>query len=645
MKFSVIIVNYNVRYFLENCLRSAIKAAHGLDAEIIVVDNASTDGSAEMMSANFPEIKYLYLDENIGFSGANNVGIKHSTGEFILLLNPDTVVQENSFSSCLTFLQNHEEVGGLGVKMLDGSGTFLPESKRGLPTPMTAFYKVFGLSSLFPNSKRFGQYHVGYLDKNKNHEVDVLSGAFVMMPKIVVDKIGGLDEDYFMYGEDIDLSYCITKLGYKNIYFSGTSIIHYKGESTKKDSVNYVFVFYRAMIIFAKKHFDKGSASAFSALINVAIYFRAFIALLRRLVGRHWQFLLDFLIIYITFWQSAGIYETYANKDFSGSSISYLLPVYSGLFAFVLNLVGSHDLPMKWKRLFRGWFMGIVALLAIYALFPESIRFSRAVLLIGSFASLGIGISWRLLASKMASKSFQIGESFASRRFVVGNKSSLNKVTELLRSTDIPNEFIAGIFTGSEKHEGFITNIQNITKAVEELKVEEVILDPEETSYAEIIRIIELSKSESFQVKIFNSSWIIGPNVVIKKHRFDAGNALYRLNLKAVLRNKIASNIFISLMTFICLPLIIWFIDRKWGYFKNLFLILSGNNSWVSYDPRGMDPYLPKLKNGIVHPNQDIMWTAQQTEQAYNANVDYLKSPILWSDLLLVANNIHHLGN
>ena len=275
MKLSVIIVNYNVKHFLEQCLISVGKAIESLPAEVIVVDNNSVDGSVEMVQAKFPWVQCIANKQNTGFSKANNQGILISKGEYVLLLNPDTLVEEDTFTKCVQFMDAHPVAGGLGVHMIDGKGNFLPESKRGLPSPAVAFYKIFGLSALFPKSKVFGKYHLGYLDKNKTHEVDILSGAFMMMRKSVLVKVGLLDEAFFMYGEDIDLSYRIIKGGYKNYYFPETRIIHYKGESTKKSSVNYVFVFYKAMVIFANKHFSQNNAKTFSFLINIAIYLRA----------------------------------------------------------------------------------------------------------------------------------------------------------------------------------------------------------------------------------------------------------------------------------------------------------------------------------------------------------------------------------
>jgi len=266
LELSIIIVNYNVKHFLEQCLKSVYKALNGIEAEIIVVDNNSVDGSLNLIREKFNEVILVSNKKNSGFSVANNQGIKMAKGNNILLLNPDTIVQEDTFIKCLEFLDNHKDAGALGVKMYDGNGRFLPESKRGLPTPIVAFYKIFGLAYLFPQSKVFGNYHLGFLSKNKDHKVDILSGAFMMIKKEVLEKVGLLDEAFFMYGEDIDLSYRIKKAGYETSYFSQTNIIHYKGESTKKSSINYVFVFYRAMVIFAEKHFSKQNVKTFSNL-------------------------------------------------------------------------------------------------------------------------------------------------------------------------------------------------------------------------------------------------------------------------------------------------------------------------------------------------------------------------------------------
>lgn len=229
MKLSIVIVNYNVKYFLEQCLHAAQKAAAKLSSEIIVVDNNSVDGSCQMVAEKFPEVLLIGNQKNAGFSKANNQAIRISKGEYVLLLNPDTVVDEDCFLKIVKFMDQTPDAGGLGVKMIDGKGRYLPESKRGLPTPEVAFWKMFGFSKLFPHSKRFGRYHLGYLDHDQTHEVEVLAGAFMLLRRKTLDRVGLLDEDYFMYGEDIDLSYRITQSGFKNYYFPGTAMCKYSG--------------------------------------------------------------------------------------------------------------------------------------------------------------------------------------------------------------------------------------------------------------------------------------------------------------------------------------------------------------------------------------------------------------------------------
>ncbi|MBI3237444.1 MAG: glycosyltransferase family 2 protein, partial [Flavobacteriia bacterium] len=298
-KIAVIIVNYNVTFFLEQCLNSVARAMEQEPAEVWVVDNNSVDGSVEMVAEKFPWVKLIANKDNKGFSKANNQAMLLSQCKYQLLLNPDTVVEEDTLKKVVDYMDEHPNVGGLGVRMVDGKGKFLPESKRGLPTPAVAFYKIFGISRIFPRSKRFGRYHLGNLSEFETNEIEILSGAFMLMRKEALDKVGLLDEDFFMYGEDIDLSYRIIKGGYKNVYFPETRIIHYKGESTKKSSVNYVFVFYRAMVIFARKHFSQKNAKLFSFLINSAIYFRASLAIASRFIKKSMLPLVDALYILI----------------------------------------------------------------------------------------------------------------------------------------------------------------------------------------------------------------------------------------------------------------------------------------------------------------------------------------------------------
>jgi len=260
-----------------------IKAMKNIEGEIIVVDNNSSDGSFEFFQNRFSEVKFIWNKNNLGFAKANNLALKIAKGEYILFLNPDTIIAEDCFEKCIYFIKTKNNNCAVGIKMIDGKGRFLKESKRSFPSPFTALYKLFGFSKLFPHSGIFSKYHLGSLDENKNHEVEVLAGAFMMIPKKILNITGGFDEDFFMYAEDIDLSYRIQKAGFKNYYFAESTMIHFKGESTKKGSLNYVVIFYKAMSIFVKKHYGK-RGRLFSFFIHVAIIIRASISAISRLL-------------------------------------------------------------------------------------------------------------------------------------------------------------------------------------------------------------------------------------------------------------------------------------------------------------------------------------------------------------------------
>ena len=277
---SVVIVSYNVKYHLEQCLRSVQKASARLSTEVWVVDNASTDGSYSYLHERFPTFHFIQNEENVGFSRANNQAIEKSAGRYVLLLNPDTLVAEETLSQCVEFLDAHPEAGGCGVRMLNPDGSFAPESRRGLPTPFTSFCKMSGLGMLFPKSRTFGRYYMRYLDVDEPNQIEVISGAFCMVRRKALDQVGLLDEDFFMYGEDIDLSYRLLQGGWQNWYLP-CPILHYKGESTVKSSFRYVHVFYNAMLIFFNKHFGH-RYRLLGLIIRLAVYMRALIDMLLR---------------------------------------------------------------------------------------------------------------------------------------------------------------------------------------------------------------------------------------------------------------------------------------------------------------------------------------------------------------------------
>ena len=434
IQISVIVVNYNVEYFLEQCLNSVRTALKGISGEVFVVDNNSIDGSVEMVRQRFPEFELIANKDNRGFSKANNQAIEIAKGKYILLLNPDTVVEEDTFSKVIAFMDEHDDAGGLGVRMLDGKGKFLPESKRGLPTPAVAFYKIFGLSRIFPKSKRFGKYHLGYLSEFETNEIEILSGAFMLMRKETLDKVGLLDEAFFMYGEDIDLSYRIIKGGYKNYYFPETRIIHYKGESTKKSSVNYVFVFYRAMVIFAQKHFSQKNAKLFSVLINFAIYLRAGLAILARFIKRLILPLADFIVIGGGLLALTNRWKM-ENIDFPDYILKVAIPIYTLIWLLTTLFNGGYDNPVRFTKFIKGSFIGTLFILVVYALLPKEWQFSRLFILLGALWVIAYYSLSRLFLHAALGGNFKLFKIKAKRFVVVGSKEETSRVHELLQET------------------------------------------------------------------------------------------------------------------------------------------------------------------------------------------------------------------
>lgn len=651
MKLSVVIVNYNVKYFLEQCLHSAIKALKNIEGEIIVVDNNSVDGSCGMMHEKFPEIKLIENKKNTGFSFANNQATRISKGEYVLLLNPDTVVEEDTFEKVVTFMDQNPDAGGLGVKMIDGNGTFLPESKRGLPTPMVAFYKIFGLSKLFPKSKIFGRYHLGFLDDDEIHEVDVLAGAFMLLRKKTLDEVGLLDEDYFMYGEDIDLSYRITKGGYKNYYFPETTIIHYKGESTKKGSINYVRIFYNAMIIFAKKHFTSQNARLYSFFINLAIYFRAFLSLVSRFIKTYSIPIIDFFIIYIGYFLIAPKWALQKFDDanhFPEIYLQYVVPGYILIWITSIFFSGGYDRPHKVLKLVRGIAFGSIVILTIYALLPENWRFSRALIIIGSIWTLIILPAYRLMFHILKIPLYQLDSMKKKRIAIAANESEIQRIEGLLKQTELKHLIIGYIYPKSENvPDNYIGNLLQIKEIVEINKIDEIIFSGQDLTSQEIIRnMLKLvGLKVSYKIAPPESLSIIGSNSI------NTAGELYTVYFNSInkasnIRNKRLFDIVFSFLFIILSPFFIWFQREKKKYLTNIFSVFFSTKSFIGYyiseDISILQ--LPAIKKGILSPIDNFKRHDYQIKTIEKLNLLYAKDYRVWTDLNILIKNLSSIG-
>src|SRR5690554_561721 len=648
MELSIVIVNYNVQYFLENCLNSVFKATQNIDCEVIVVDNNSVDGSQKMLRNKFPQVQLIANRDNVGFSKANNQAIRIAKGENILLLNPDTVVEENTFEVCLDFFKKHPDAGGLGVKMLDGKGRFLPESKRGLPTPSVAFYKIFGLAQLFPKSKRFGKYHLGHLSKEENHSIEILSGAFMMIRKKVLDEIGLLDESFFMYGEDIDLSYRILQASYKNYYLADTSIIHYKGESTKKSSINYVFVFYRAMAIFAKKHFSSTNAKTFSFLIHIAIYLRAAMAVLSRTAKRVILPFLDAAIIMTGAYGFMEYYEkTVINNSnyFTEAADLYGIPILVATFILFFFLNGAYRIPTKIKSIFNGAFSGAFAVLIIYSMLSEAHRFSRAIVLFSVLWTLILIPAYRALLHFLKVRPFQ--DSGKHHLAIVGKKDELIRINRLIKDTLMEPSTICYVNADNEE-DGFDYHgkFYQLKDIIDIYGVNEIIFCSKNLSSSKIISQMAALKNPKLDFKIAppESLYIIGSNSNQKSGEY------YIMGTDVLLkpanqRNKRLLDFILSLFFLLFSPIFVWFSLNPSNFFSNLFNILIGKISFVGLAPlKENNDKNSNLKKGILTPLDAIDNMLINEAKKERLNFKYVKDYNVFKDVGLIFKKVSQLG-
>lgn len=639
---SVVIVNYNVRYFLEQCLDSVAKALEHLapqKAEVFVVDNASVDGSPQMIKERFPWCHLIENSENVGFSKANNQAIRLSGGRYILLLNPDTLIQPDTLSSVCAFMEEHPEAGALGVRMVDGRGRFLPESKRGLPTPLTAFFKIFGLSALFPRSRFFGRYHLRYLDEFQIHAVDVLSGAFMLIRRSALMKVGLLDEDFFMYGEDIDLSYRIRQAGYTNYYYPHTTIIHYKGESTKKGSLNYVRVFYQAMIIFAEKHFSGGSGGLFRWLIRMAVAFRAMLALTRRLVRSVWLPVADFLLAYLLMLE---ITEWWAVHMKSGPGYypeifkRLVIPAYLVTWLLSAAVYGAYGRVHSTLNLLKGLGAGTLIILAVYALLPEHWRFSRALIISGAAGTFLVMLLLRLIKQGLDTGKLFTGPEVMKKVLLVARAKDFQRIRLLLKESGIRAMVQAEVPLPENLPLARASEL--LKEAARVLDADEIIFSGAELSSDEIIRLIDALSDVRLEFKIAppESEFIIG------SHSVNQRGELYVMEVNALsapenrLRKRLV-DVSLSIFLLFMIPALVLACGGFKRVMANIIDVLRGRYSWVG----------PQLLSGILHHKPSVLppWlgtTGSPMAERFRLDIEklYVRDYFWWNDVVTVFRNL-----
>ena len=655
IKLSVIIVNYNVKYFLEQALYAVRKAAERLPCEVWVVDNNSADDSVDMLRRQFPEVKLIANTQNTGFSVANNQAIALAQGEYVLLLNPDTVVREDTFEKTVAFMEAHPQAGGLGVRMIDGRGYFLPESKRGFPSPEVAFYKAFGLSKIFPRSERFNRYHLGYLSEHEIHEVEVLSGAFMLMRRSVLEEIGYLDEAFFMYGEDIDLSYRIVQAGYKNYYYPNTTIIHYKGESTKKGSLNYVKTFYQAMIIFARKHFGQHRASwALILMLQLAIYFRATLSLLRAWMAKLFLPLSEAGLLYGGLVLLANFWSNYRYDEpdyFQPTFYQINLPLYALVWVLAIYWRGGYDRNSRPGQLVEGWLWGSVAIALVYAFLPQDFRASRMLLLLGSAWALAGLNAWRWLLQALGLGRFGYGHRPVQNLAIIGSMGESHRVQQLLYQAQIRSSFVGTIAPDSsylEQEKGYMGSMEQLTEMVALFKIQELVFCGRDLSAERIIHWMS-SLGPDLQYKILpeHSLSIIGSNSKDSAGELYTVELQFKISTPMARRNKRLFDVLSTLFILLTWPFW-WLIQAPglgWGLWLNTWAVLLGRRSWQGYEPKDSRlRSLPPLSPGVLYPCDGLSTQAQNEETLHRLNILYAKDYHWLQDLQSLWRNRRLLG-
>jgi GT2 family glycosyltransferase len=499
---TVVVVSYNAKAWLDQTLKAALRSLEGLSGELWVVDNASPDGSAEWVQTHFPTVRCIVNDHNPGFGTANNQVLHHLTTDTALVLNPDTLLTPENLRTALKWMQSDPTIGSLGCRMIDGSGSFLPESKRGLPTPVVALAKLTGLHRLFPRHSVLGRYYWNFLRPNENGPVEIHCGAYMLVRKEAVEATGGFDESFFMYGEDIDWSYRMLQAGYTNVYLGSEPMVHFKGESTKKGSLNYVRVFYEAMVVFAKKHFAPQAAVGFEALIGTGVFARAVLSVAKRAAHR-WRWpLLDAA----TTWLALAGWTRYWEQNHRYIQGGSYPDSYWYFFAPALVLVSiatraavdGYRRPSRITPLATGLFLGLGVALAGYALLPEDLRFSRALVVLGTASSALLALFFRTVASLLGWGGINWIQLQQRRIVHVRDLAAAHQSTEPFK-----------IAYGPIPQAQWTVGMNELPDSVAALGITEIQFYPDELDLTQVVRFMAEHPNKSYRFAYPDRGWVL----------------------------------------------------------------------------------------------------------------------------------------
>lgn len=647
MDLSIIIVNYNVKQFLRHLINSIAEATKNITAEIIIVDNASDDGSIEMLQKEYPKVTLIANKKNQGFSKANNQGMAIATGKYFLLLNPDTLVKENTFDIIIQYMETHPEIGMAGPKTLNPDGTLQLACRRGFPGPWASFCKVTGLSAIFPKSKLFAKYNLTYLDENVTCEVDAISGSFMLFRREVYQKIGGLDEQFFMYGEDLDWCYRVQQAGYKVYYIHDAQLIHYKGESTKRSNIDETRVFYEAMRLFVRKHFSAYWLVEFFLRFGISI--RETMAFFSRWKIIGICILLDGIVFTSSLFVALRVFSNY--RHWAGIPASDVPIVFS--IPYILHIVSS-TLTGTYRKdrilVLRPALATLVSFLLLTSTtyFFKDYGYSRTVVLLTYVGALLGFIFWRAVVKF----GFGVGNDLQvhSKRkvLIVGTSEMARKITSRLNAQMTQFYQVVGYISTSRKEIGerigedeVVGSLDNLNKIVKEHPVHELIFATSDLTYSMIMEQAASLQNENIEFKIAGSDIdvLVGKREVSLLDDISLVDLTYNLSLPSHRTVKRIMDVGISIGILIILPLFFIVFPRIGKILKNAGIlnkltgVLRGKYSLVGIRPGG------KSQISIAKPGVTGYWFTEKVSEEKLARLDlfYAKNQSAWLDVEILS--------
>ncbi len=647
MKLSVIVVNYNVKYFLEVCLHSVLRAAEGMDAEVIVVDNNSADNSCQMVRAHFPSVILIENKDNKGFSKANNQGVAVAKGEYILFLNPDTLMPENFLEKTLGYMDAHPEAGALGPRLIDGKGQFAPDAKKSFPSLSVAIFKTTGINKIFSKSSYFNKYYAVHVGERETAAVDVLSGCCMLVRKSAMDAAGGpFDEDYFMYCEDVDLSYRIEKAGYKNIYYPEVDLVHYKGESTRKMTLSYVRIFNEALVTFVKKHYTKKEARMFGLFINLGIILRAILGTLKRGLKIFHMPLFDALILLATLWgiKNFWVEEVKNLMPIHPKAVYATFPVYIALWLISLYFNGAYDQPYRALKVTRGMLIGTTFILAYYGLLPPELRYSRAIIIFTGFAGTAILLGLHEILYRMGILRFIPYDKLPRKAVIVADENAYRQTASILRQVHYAPE-LSGRISPKDERQGVLAPLHEMKQVLYTTGVNEVIFCINGLSYTDVFEQMQYcGKEYEYKIHLPGSHSFVGSNSSTTSGDLYVIDRRFNLSDFSEVRNKRMVDIAGALVFLILFPFTFFKVKRPGAFFVNCIKVLFGKMTWVGYATSVFTNYLPHLRAGVIEPYNILAGYEPTAEVKTQINKTYAQHYAPLTDVSLLLKNFIYLG-